>query len=134
NKLQARRRIINEAELQAIQQLNDKAAESIKTLNEAEGRGWETVRTAEGRTERFRLIIKLINDNPEYLPLVRNKLFLNYMSEALGEQTGKIVIDPAAVDGQVEIWLQYPRKPIPFVEQAPALAPPTLESGVSPGK
>ena len=131
--LQERRRIINEAELQAIEQLNDKAAESVKTLNQAEAQGWETVRTAEGRTERFRLIIKLIKDNPEYLPLVRNKLFLNYMYEALGEQTGKIVLDPAAVDGEVEIWLQYPRKPIPFVDEAPLLTPPTLRSQNSPG-
>ena len=105
----------------------DKAAEAIKTLNDAEAQGWETVRTAEGRTERFRLIIKLIKDKPEYLPLVRNKLFLNYMYEALGEQTGKIVIDPAAVDGQVEIWLQYPRKPIDFIDRAPILSPPALE-------
>jgi membrane protease subunit HflK len=133
NKLQVRRTVINQAQLQAVQQLNDKAAESIQILNQAEGQRWETILTAAGRTERFRLIIKLIKDNPEYLPLVRNKLFLNAMYEALGEQTGKVVIDPAAVDGQVELWLQYPRKQIPFVDTAPVLTPPTLESQASPG-
>ena len=89
--------------------------------------GWDVVSRASGRTSRFDSIIKLVKDHPEYLQLVREKLLLNYLSEALGEETGKIVLDPSAVDGEVELWLQYPRKPIPFVEQAPILSAPTSQ-------
>jgi membrane protease subunit HflK len=121
--LQTRQKDLNNAGLQAIQEINEKNAEAAEIITDAEAQGWQTVSRAAGRTRRFRLMIELLQNNPDYLPLVRSKLYLNYLREALGQETGKIVIDPRAVDSNVEIWLQYPRKPIPFIEEPPLLTP-----------
>ena len=132
--IQQRQKTLNEYQLKAIQEIDTKAAESVEVLNTAEAEGWDVVSRAQGRTNRFGFIINLVKNHPDYVQLVRNKLLLNYLSEALGEQTGKIVIDPRAVDGQVEIWLQYPRKPDPFLDYVPGLTPPTSGSPTSQGK
>ena len=132
--LQARQTILNQYHLKATQEIDAKAAESVEVLSIAEAEGWGMVSKARGRTSRFDSIIALVKDHPEYLQLVQNKLLLNYLSEALGEKTGKIVLDPGAVDGQVEIWLQYPRAQIPFIDRPPSLGPRPLGSRTSPGK
>ena len=114
NALQGRQNVINIANLKAIEETNEKAAEAAAIFAEALAQGQETVSKAEGRTDRFRRMIELIQKNPDYLPLIRSKLYLNYLREALSEETGKIVIDPEAVDSNVEIRLEYPPKKNPF--------------------
>ncbi len=121
--LQTRQKLLNEADLVAIQETNLKTAQAAGIIYDAQAQFSQTISKAQGRTDRFGLMIELLQKNPDYLPLIRSKLKLNYLREALGKETGKIVIDPQAVDKNVEIWLQYPRKPIPFIEEPPLLTP-----------
>ena len=74
-------------------------------------------------------MLRLVGEKPEYLSLVRGKLYLQYLLDALGEKTGKIVIDPKALDGEVEIWLQYPPKISPFSGKASPLLPTDIGAG-----
>ena len=119
--LQSRQDVINIADLQAIKQTNKKVAEAVEIVNDAKAGAWKTISKATGRTKRFGRMIELLQKNPEYLPLVRSKLYLNYLLEAFGEDTGKIVIDPKAVESNVEIRLQYLRKDNPFTDTADPL-------------
>lgn len=106
--------VINKANLEAIEETNEKAAQAVEIVNNAEAERWKTIFMAKGRTDRFGRMIELLRKNPDYLPLVRSKLYLDYLLEAFGEDTGKIIIDPKAVDSNVEIRLHYPRKKNPF--------------------
>ncbi len=113
--------------IHTLQETHQKTAQAAGIIYNAQTQFWQTISQAQGRTSRFGLMIQLLKDNPDYLPLVRSKLHLNYLRDALGKETGKIVIDPQAVDKNVEIWLQYPRKPIPFIDKVPDLTP--LDTG-----
>ena len=121
--LQTRQKTLNEADLLAIQETNRRTAQAEGVIHGAQAKGWETISQAQGRTNRFGLMIQLLKDNPEYLPLVKSKLHLNYLQEVLGKDTGKIVIDPQAVDQNVEIRLQYPPKPTPFLGETQGAEP-----------
>ena len=134
DKVQERQQNLNAKRLEAIREVDSKATEAAKIINEAQAQYWQIINTAAGRTDRFGSILRVVGQRPEYLPLVQRKLYLQYLLEALGEKTGKIVIDPRAFDGEVEIWLQYPPKPSPFGEETPALLPPPLGSPTSQGK
>ena len=132
--LQDRQTLLNKAELDSIKEIDEKDSQAWQVLYQAAAQAAQIRARAQGRTERFEWMIGLIKENPEYLPLVKNKLLLTYRRQALGDHTGKIVIDPQAFDGEVEVWLQYPRKPISLLEEGPILSPPTLESQTSQDK
>ena len=124
DKAQERQTFLNQAELQTVKMIDTEAARAAAISFEAFAQGWEIVNKARGRTEGFASMLRLVADKPEYLPLVRSELFLKYLQEALGEQTGKIILDPRAAESNVEIRLQYPRRPIPYLEGSSLLSPP----------
>ncbi len=68
SKLQERQDILNQADLRAIQETNEKAAEAAGIIAKAQAQWSETISKAAGRTESFRLMIELLQKNPDYLP------------------------------------------------------------------
>ena len=125
DKVQERRTLLKTKELEVIQEIDSQAGRAAQIIFDARAQAWEIVKKAEGRTDKFRYMLTLVADYPQYLPLVRSKLIVKYLTEALGPDTGKIVLDPQVADGSVEIRLNYPRKPIPILEESLLLDRPT---------
>ncbi len=85
---QERERMINEAQLQANQQIPRASGEALRMIAEAEGYATERVNRARGETVRFSAVLEEYQRAPE---VTRSRLYLETLNEVI-PRIGKVLV------------------------------------------